>query len=123
MKVINFKHKTRKEISKMACELEDKVWYDKYLVIIDKKDWKQLKDFRNKKEWDATSFDIKAAHVGMFYNVRNSHKHARKLLDKYGKKNLGPYNDFEWGKLMGKLQALRWAMGWGDWDDDILSDV
>lgn len=34
---------------------------------------------------------------------------------RFGKKNLGPWNDFEWGMLSGKLSALRWVLG-EDWD-------
>jgi hypothetical protein len=34
---------------------------------------------------------------------------------KYGKDNLGPYTEFEWGMINGKLSALRWVLG-DDWD-------
>jgi hypothetical protein len=34
---------------------------------------------------------------------------------KYGFDNLGPYSDFDWGMLNGKLSALRWVLG-ADWD-------
>ncbi|EGD44067.1 hypothetical protein NBCG_01655 [Nocardioidaceae bacterium Broad-1] len=33
----------------------------------------------------------------------------------YAKEELGPYTDFEWGMLNGKLSALRWVMG-DEWD-------
>jgi hypothetical protein len=40
---------------------------------------------------------------------------AQKVEQRYGKENLGPWNDFEWGMINGKLSALRWVMG-DEWD-------
>lgn len=42
-------------------------------------------------------------------------KAAARVEKKRGLDKLGPWNDFEWGMINGKLSALRWIMG-DDWD-------
>jgi len=43
-------------------------------------------------------------------------KSAQKVEKRYGLENLGPWDDFEWGMINGKVSALRWVMG-EDWDE------
>jgi hypothetical protein len=46
---------------------------------------------------------------------RSAQEAAQRTRDEVGVKNLGPWDDFEWGMLNGKLSALRWVLG-DDWD-------
>ncbi|MCA8382600.1 MULTISPECIES: PIN domain-containing protein [Burkholderia cepacia complex] len=40
---------------------------------------------------------------------------AKRTEDEVGIDNLGPWNDFDWGMINGKLSALRWILG-DEWD-------
>ena len=46
---------------------------------------------------------------------RKAEEKAKRIEARYGESELGPYTEFEWGMLAGKLSALRWTMG-DDWD-------
>jgi hypothetical protein len=46
---------------------------------------------------------------------KSAKKAARKAEKRYGIENLGPWSDFEWGMINGKLSAIRWALG-EEWD-------
>jgi hypothetical protein len=41
---------------------------------------------------------------------------AKRTEDEVGLENLGPWSDFKWGMVNGKLSAVRWVLG-SDWDD------
>ena len=42
-------------------------------------------------------------------------KRAEKIKQELGEDNCGPWTDYEWGMMNGKLSALRWVLG-QDWD-------
>jgi hypothetical protein len=42
-------------------------------------------------------------------------KAAAKVERRFGLESLGPWDDFEWGMINGKLSALRWVLG-DEWD-------
>jgi hypothetical protein len=42
-------------------------------------------------------------------------KAAASVEKQFGLENLGPWDDFEWGMINGKLSALRWVLS-DEWD-------
>jgi hypothetical protein len=83
------------EILEAIDEFFDKVWFDRHLSL--RYEVEKSQTTVTKEIWDGA---LKA---------------AEKVIDKYGENNLGPYSDFEWGMLNGKLSALRWVLG-DEWD-------
>lgn len=45
----------------------------------------------------------------------NALEAAKRTEDEFGIENLGPWDDFEWGMINGKLSAIRWVLG-EEWD-------
>jgi len=68
-----------------------------------------------REEWDKTPNKSTSDMIvqDIWEGALRAAKKAEKLL---GPENIGPYDDFEWGMLSGKLSALRWAMG-DEWDN------
>jgi hypothetical protein len=40
---------------------------------------------------------------------------VKRVERELGQENIGPWSDFEWGMINGKLSALRWVLG-DEWD-------
>jgi len=83
------------EIVDVIGELLDRVWYNRHLFL------------REQIEAGKESVDPEI--------WKGALKSARKVEMRYGKAELGPWDDFEWGMINGKLSALRWVLG-DDWD-------
>jgi hypothetical protein len=92
-------------------ELNAKRWYDKFQIRADRVRKKEIK-IVNSGKYPPTYSDKAIDRVWWEREVA----YAKKLEQKFGKKNLGPYSDFEWGMLAGKLSAIRWVMG-DEWDE------
>ena len=73
----------------------DKIWFDRHLSL----------EYRIEQGMEDVNPEI----------WQGAMESARKVIEKYGEENLGPYSDFEWGMLNGKLSALRWVLG-DEWD-------
>ena len=87
--------RTMDEVAEAAYQFVEKIWFDRHLSL------------KYKVEKGIETVDPQIWEGAL--------KSAEKMIQKYGEENLGPYSDFEWGMLNGKLSALRWVLG-EDWD-------
>lgn len=83
------------EIMQWSEEFYEKIWFDRHLS------WRYSVE-KNGELVDSKIWD-------------GANKAAKRVIEEYGEENLGPYSDFEWGMLNGKLSALRWVLGM-EWD-------
>jgi hypothetical protein len=98
-------------IADVEDEFNAKRWYDKFQMRADRVRKQEIKIVNSGKN-PPTYSDKAIDRVWWQREVA----YAKKLEQKFGKKNLGPYTDFEWGMLAGKLSAIRWVLG-DEWDE------
>jgi hypothetical protein len=84
------------EILEAEHEFFDKVWYIRTLVREEKADLSEREPMT-----DAEKDGIESV--------------RREMEDSYGADNIGPWDDWGWGFVNGKLSALRWVLG-DEWD-------
>ncbi len=91
--------------------------------------WRQVWYNRHKnREWMITRGKIKVVPRDLWEKgERNNQRHiidevwkgalraAKRTEGDLGKDNIGPWTDFEWGMINGKLSAIRWVLG-DEWD-------
>ncbi len=87
--------RSQDEILAAEQEFFEKVWHERHLMI------KRLVE-SGRKEVAADIWE-------------GALQAAEEVNQRYGEDQLGPYDDFEWGMLNGKLSALRWVLG-DEWD-------
>lgn len=95
-----------REILDVMDELVDKVWYNRHQNLI----------------WKIENSKIEIVPEGterygrdVIYEpiLEGAMKSAKRVEDEY--EDVGPWSDFEWGMINGKLSALRWVLG-DEWD-------
>ncbi|TPM57785.1 MULTISPECIES: PIN domain-containing protein [unclassified Mesorhizobium] len=102
------------EILEAARLLERQVWYNRHWnlrVQVERGDTKVV----TKSEWETAEPHSRNSRVIVDSIWKGALEAARKTEEEVGLDHLGPWTDFEWGMVNGKLSALRWVMG-DDWD-------
>jgi len=87
--------------------LIDKVWYNRHKVREEQVEVGEIELRPYPGKHDSHGIDPEI--------WKGAIKSAKRVEEKYGIENVGPWNDFEWGMLNGKLSALRWVLG-EEWD-------
>ncbi|UTY57187.1 PIN domain-containing protein [Massilia sp. erpn] len=94
------------EIMSALDELFDKVWYNRHMNLmyhIENGDVEIVPAGTKR-------YGNEVVHEDVLVRAKSA---AQKVREKY--EDTGPWDDFEWGMLNGKLSALRWVLG-DDWD-------
>jgi hypothetical protein len=108
-------YRSLSELLEAMDRLTTQVWYNrhKYLAwqiergkhkIVSREEWE--------KNWQKKGYHQNNTVEDIW---KGALKSAKKAERKLGKDSIGPWTDFEWGMINGKLSALRWALG-DEWD-------
>jgi hypothetical protein len=91
--------------------LTDQVWYNRH------HNWRYLVEKGKIKIVEKETFPVKDhAKRPIQRDIwEGALRAAARVERKRGPENLGPWSDFEWGMINGKLSALRWVLG-DEWD-------
>jgi hypothetical protein len=93
--------------------LERQIWYNRHKYTEYQVETGKVK-IVDRATWEKTGKNNNVMIVDEIWN--GALESARRTEKDLGKENVGPWDDFEWGMLNGKLSALRWALG-EEWDE------
>ena len=93
-------------------ELVTKVWDNRHLVLREKVMLGKVK-IVDRAEAARQQFSDNVIVRDVWEGALRS---AQKVEQRFGRENLGPYSDFDWGMMNGKLSVLRWFLG-EEWDE------
>lgn len=99
------------EIVAAIDELTDKVWYDRHQVLRQRIEEGKIA-LVERETFPVEDHTVRPIQRDIWEGAL---KGASRVEKKYGIKNLGPWSEFEWGMINGKLSALRWVLG-DEWD-------
>mgnify|MGYP003393504156 CR=1 FL=1 len=99
--------RTIKQIKKEEKKTWDKVWHYKFGSSYTKKDYLKARDTDCAPDIFFKPESKKS--------IKDELKKKKRIENEYGLKNLGPYSDYESGKLAGRYETLLWVLGeeWG----------
>ncbi|WP_152054209.1 PIN domain-containing protein [Tautonia marina] len=100
------------ELIEAEGELCDKVWYNRHMVRREKIESGEI-ELVERETFPSIAGKERPIQRDIWEGALES---ARKLEAKYGLENLGPWDNFEWGMINGKLSAIRWILG-DEWDE------
>lgn len=96
--------------------LFDQVWYTRHKFHMWEIEQGKVK-IVTKEKWEELLKKNKGNHSKLITDsiYKSARAAALRVEKKRGKENLGPWTDFEWGMINGKLSAIRWLLG-DEWD-------
>ena len=92
--------------------LEKQVWYDRHCGLRSSVERGDIKVVRRDRDSEPATHTSNVIFRDIWEGALAAASAAEADL---GPDRLGPWTDFEWGMLNGKLSALRWVLG-DDWD-------
>jgi len=98
------------EILNAVDELTDKVWYGRHGLLREGVETGRIHVVERE------TFPRDPVNPTVQKDIwKGARRAAKRVEQQYGLDQLGPWDDFEWGMLSGKLSALRWVLG-DEWD-------
>ncbi|WP_044482067.1 PIN domain-containing protein [Paenibacillus antibioticophila] len=99
------------EIVEAIDEFSTKVWYNRHQVRREKIE-AGLVEIVEKEHFPIKNHETRPIQRDIWEGALKS---AARVEERFGLDDLGPWDDFEWGMINGKLSALRWVLG-DKWD-------
>lgn len=104
--------RTLTELQAAEDYLHTAVWFNRHMVTREKIEDGAIK-IVPRWEWERLGGDNSKYINDVIWE--GALRAAERARARYGDESLGPWDDFEWGMVNGKLSAIRWVLG-DDWD-------